>query len=425
MFRSLRLVFSLALAASGFAATPTPADLDREIVLAPQAGTAAEDLAIGRWQAKAAAAEADAAVFAQLGWAYVAKARRTLDAGFYKLAEKTADVIDATFGATPGSRRLRAHALHNLHRFAAAEQVARQLVTDAGSPADFALLSDVLIEQGRIADGVVALQRMVDLRPGVEAFTRIAHVRWLKGDLRGADEAMESALRAGSADDRETRAWVLTRLAGFALQRAETDRALVFADAGKALLPDYAPALLAGARALLAQGKVAEAITRLTAAEALLPLPEYQWWLADALTAAGRTADAAQVEQRLMRRGATEDPRTFALFLSTRHREPDRAVRLARAELHERSDVFSHDALAWALWAQGELAAADAEMRLALKEGTHDARLSLHAGEIARALGRPEEAAAHFAHAEKGAGTLLPSERARLHAARGSVAANE
>ena len=414
MFRFLRL---LILCSASVALGTAAANLDREIVLAPHSGAAAEDTEIARWQERAGARGATAAMFERLGWAYIAKARRTLDAGFHKLAEKTADVIDAQFGATLDSRRLRGHALHNLHRFREAEAVARRLVTEAGSPADFALLSDALVEQGKIAEGVEALQRMVNLKPGVEAFSRMAHVRWLKGDLVGAAAAMEMALRASRADDSETHVWLLTRLAGYALQAGEIERAFALAEEANARLPDYAPALLASGRALLAQKKTTEAIARLIRAEALLPLPEYQWWLADALTAAGRKAEAVLVEQRLMQHGAMEDPRTFSLFLATRRTATDSALRLARAELQERADVFSQDALAWALFTSGAVADADQAMRAALKEGTRDARLSLHAGEIARAAGRAQEAREHLAQAMAGAGTLLPSERASLEAA--------
>ncbi len=403
----------MSLATGASAAT----NLDREIVLAPHSGAAAEDTEIARWQERAGAPGATVAMFERLGWAYIAKARRTLDAGFHKLTEKTADVIDAQFSATFDSRRLRGHALHNLHRFREAEAVARDLVKEEGSPADFALLSDALVEQGKIAEGVEALQRMVNLKPGVEAFSRMAHVRWLKGDLTGAAAAVEMALRASRADNSETHAWLLTRLAGYALQAGETDRALALAEEANTRLPDYAPALLAAGRALLVLDKSAEAIAQLIRAEALLPLPEYQWWLADALTVAGRKGEAALVEQRLMKHGATEDPRTFSLFLATRRTDIEGAQRLARAELHERADVFSQDAVAWALSTSGAVAEADEAMRAALKEGTRDARLSLHAGVIARAAGRAQEAREHLTRAQASAGTLLPSERDRLSAA--------
>lgn len=402
------------LVLAGVCGVAAAADLAREIILTPHHGEEREDREIVRWQEKAGRGDATAEAFEQLGWAYVAKARRTLDAGFYTLAEKTVDVLEAQFGARPESRLVRGHVWHNLHRFHAAERVARQLVTERGAPADWALLGDVLIEQGRLSEGIAALQRLMELKPGVEAHSRVAHVRWLKGDLAGAITAMENALAISDGRDAETRAWLLVRLAGFVLQRGDAARALTLATRAIERAPDYPPAFLVQGRALLALGRSGEAIEVLQRAEKLQPLPDYQWWLADALVAAGRSSEASAVEQRLKARGAENDPRTLALFLATRADAVSQALRLARAELKERSDVLSRDALAWSLAANGDLDAAASEMRAALAEGTRDARLSWHAGEIALARGERDAAAAHFAEAAKASSTLTPSERARL-----------
>src|SRR5436309_1785819 len=94
----LRITFALCLLRLVCTNGAVAADLDREIIFAPQGGTAREDAEIARWQARAGAAAARVEDFERLGWAYVAKARRTLDAGYYKLAEKSADVATAQFG---------------------------------------------------------------------------------------------------------------------------------------------------------------------------------------------------------------------------------------------------------------------------------------------------------------------------------------
>ena len=69
---------------------------------------------------------------------------------------KTAEAIDERFGASDESRLLRGHVLHNLHRFKAAEILARSLAARRGLPVDFALLSDALMEQGRLAEAAEA-----------------------------------------------------------------------------------------------------------------------------------------------------------------------------------------------------------------------------------------------------------------------------
>jgi tetratricopeptide (TPR) repeat protein len=390
------------------------ADLEREIVFAPHTGAAAEDIEIGRWQVRAQGREARAEDFERLAWAYVAKARRTLDAGFYTLAQKTAELLERQFGATAETRLLRGHVLHQQHRFSEAETVARGLVEQRGAPADLALLSDVLIEQGKLGEGIRALERLAVAKPGVESFSRIAHVRWLKGDLEGALEATGRALKASAAADGETRAWLLVRLSGLHLQRGDAAQAQRLAAAALKDVTDYPPALLARGRALIAERRPAEAVVSLARAAALHPLPEYQWWLADAMQLLGRGDEAREVERQLVRGGAKTDPRTLALFLATRRTQLEWALQLSRRELAERKDIFSHDALAWAAAAAGDLGVAQKALAAALVEGTRDARLFLHAGEISRAAGQAETGARYFRAAAAMAGTLTPSERALL-----------
>jgi tetratricopeptide (TPR) repeat protein len=402
------------------AAHPAPValSLDEKIILVANPGTAKEDRDIALWQSRVRAADAarqaSPGSYERLGWAYISKARRTLDAGYYKLAEKTADVMDARFGATSEALLLRGSVYHNLHRFADAEAAARQLVARRGIAFDYALLSDALMEQGKLTESVNACQHMMALKPGVDAYSRAANLRWLTGDLQGAIVAMEAAVRAGSPLDATNTAWTLSRLSAYYLQDGRSHDALRVAEAAAKLVPDYPPALLAQGRALLAMGQPGQALGPITAAERLNPLPEYQWWLADTLRAQGDAAGAARVEAELAAHGEAADPRTYSLYLSTRHADPAAAKRLATEELSNRGDVFTEDALAWALESGGDHAAADTAIQAALAAQTKDARLFLHAGEIALNRGHAASARAYFGAAERYAATLTPSERALL-----------
>jgi len=391
------------------------------MVLLPVGGASREDTEIARWQERARESKATAGSFERLGWAFIAKARKTQDTGFYKLAETAAFAMDARFGVTPESRLLRGHVLHNLHRFSEAEQLARALVAERGLAWDYALLSDILMEQGRIDEAVAACQRSMNLRPGAEAYARAAHFRWLRGDLPGAVEAMTQATMASSPRDGETYAWTLVRLSGYRLQLGQSQEAWQLADKALTLVPEYAPALLAAGRAALARGDRAGAATTLKRAVELNPLPEYRWWFADALRVAGDSAGAESVEAELIRQGEAGDPRTLSLFLASRGLFAERSLSLAQAESAERSDVFTHDALAWALLASGDVAGADKAMQAALAEKTKDARLFFHAGEIARRAGDVARAADHFANAKSMSATLTPSEQAQLAARTGAL----
>src|SRR5215218_4278349 len=87
---------------------------------------------------------------------------------------------------------------------------------------------------------------------------------------------------------------------------------------------------------------------------------------------------AKEVESVIIARGGSEDPRTFSLYLSTRGEKLEQAIQLAQQELTNRGDVFTHDALGWALAVAGRTADAQLHAKQALSEGTVDARLFLH-----------------------------------------------
>jgi tetratricopeptide (TPR) repeat protein len=350
----------------------------------------------------------------RLGYAYVARARVSNDPGDYKLAEKTAECLETRSPGDNGALLLKGHVLHQLHRFAEAEGIAKTLVARRTYVLDYGLLGDAVMEQGRLDEAAVAYQKMLDLKPFYQSYTRAAHVRWLKGDLVGAIEAMRLAIGAASPRDPESSAWAWTRLGVFELQAGRLDAALNDIDSALRYQPAYAAALLTRGRTLLAMKRVGEAVAVLREAARENPLPEYQWTLADALRLTRRDAEAAAVEAELVARGGATDPRTLSLYLSTRRTHVDRAIALADEELRNRADIFTLDARAWALAADGRAGEAVPLIARAVAEGTEDARLFLHAGAIYAASGRPREARRWLARAEHLKATLLPSESAEL-----------
>ena len=345
-----------------------------------------------------------------LGYRFIALARLTNDAGYYKVAEQAAACLETMHPNTPTAWLLRGHVLHQMHRFGEAEAIARRLVASREFVLDFGLLGDVLMEQGRVAEAADAYQRMIDIKPFYQSYVRAAHLRWLKGDLRGAIRMMNAAVKAASPRDRESVAWAYSRLAMYELQQGDLRSAERMTDASLQYVPDYAAALLTRGRIQLAHNSHAEAVETLERAARSSQLPESQWALADALRVSKRTAEAVALEEQLVRDGATADPRTLALYLSTRREAGPRAVELARRELEVRSDIFTLDALAWALASIGQVDEASAVMARALAEGTEDGRLFVHAAVIAAADGREADARRWARKAWKLRSTLLPSE---------------
>jgi len=395
------------------------------IALAPPEQRDEIDREIARLQERARNPRDRAQALERLGFRYIASARARHDDGAYTLAAKAAECLASTDPDDATALLIRGHAMHQQHRFSEAEHLARTLVAKRGMPLDYGLLGDALMEQGRLADAAAAYQKMIDLKPFYQSYTRAAHLRWLKGDLGGAIELIRMAIAAASPRDPESIAWAYTRLAVYELQAGRLDDASRTLDAALQRQPAYAPALLTRGRLLLATSRYGEAVEVLRRAAQLNPLPEYEWTLADALRRSGSNTEAEAIERRLPANGARSDPRTVALFLATRRASVPQAVSLAERELRQRSDVFTLDAAAWALAAAGRFAEAEPLMMRAVAEGTQDGRLFLHAGVIAAAAGRQDDARRWLKKAERVRTMLLPSELDELATLQTRVSATE
>jgi tetratricopeptide (TPR) repeat protein len=381
-------------------------------VLASFPGNAPIDREIARQQA--VIRNGSTSALERLGWTFVKKARITFDASYYNLAEQCAACMEASGAKGPDALLLRAHALQSLHRFNEAETVARELVRTRERPFDYGVLGDVLVDQGKVREGAAAYQKMIDLRPDLQSYARAAHVRWLTGDLKGAVELIRLAVAGSSPNDADAAAWAYTRLSLYQLQQGAMKPALASCSAALNLQSDYAPAKLACGRVLLGLQRPVDAVVELRRAAELNPLPEYQWALADALMLTGDLDGAKKVESQIVERGAIEDPRGFSLFLATRGEDVGQAVHLAQQELTVRRDVFTHDALAWALARAGRAPEAQMHATQALSEGTVDARLYLHAGIIAALNNDSKQAKRLLLKASLIQQMLLPSERQLL-----------
>lgn len=383
------------------------------LALATWSGEHALDERIRKQQARVRASKLPAEELERLGWLFVTRARELSDPGSYNLALQCALAIEAHTPQSHAALLLRGHALHSLHHFAQAEPIARQLAMDRGLAFDWGLLGDVLIDRGRVDDAIAAYQRMVDIRPDSHSYSRAAHARYLKGDLPGALNAMDLACRAASPRNRESYAWVWSKLAQYQLQSGALELAQQSAQRALEVHPESATALKTEAQIYLARSEPERALAALENASARSQHPELLWMTIETLSSLGRTSQAHALQARLPA-GAAEDPRAFALYLASRGDELALAARLVEQEMVERQDVYSYEALAWVQSAQGHHLQALENAKRSLEQGTRDPRLFYHAGLIAERAGNAVLAEAWLAQARAGAALLLPSQRSQL-----------
>jgi tetratricopeptide (TPR) repeat protein len=91
--------------------------------------------------------------------------------------------------------------------------------------------------------------------------------------------------------------------------------------------------------------------------------------------------------------------RDLALFYADHDEKLPEALDLAQKELEVRHDVYTWDALAWALYKNGKASEASDASEKALKFGTKDPILLFHAGVINEALGHREQARSYLSQA--------------------------
>ena len=363
-------------------------------LLAPIEGAGQVVSLIGQQQVALKARPEDAKTIERLGRLFIAQARIASNESFYSRAELCGQLLEMLDTKNPEALLLRGHCLLAMHQFHDAEEVAKRLLQLRRDMQDHALLGDALMEQGQLDGAEMAYQAMIDAKPCLPSYSRVAHFRWLRGDALGAIEVAEQAVACGSYRDPEPLAWVTTRLAFYLWQTNALDAALQAGQRAEKLVSGYPQALYLQGRVLLAQGKKSEAAECLRKAAAATPLAEIQWALEDA---EGHTDTFV----------SDVDPRSLALYLATKKQRVGEALDLAKREVLKRRDVYSWDALAWAQNASGEPEAAAISMKKALAAGTQDARLFLHAAII---LSSPQYAA----QARAMTAQLLPSEQALL-----------
>jgi tetratricopeptide (TPR) repeat protein len=334
------------------------------------------------------------------------RARETGDPTWYGHARAAVDRARLLDPPDFAALRTQAWVLLGLHEFTAARTVAEEAL--ARDPADWpswANLTDALVELGDYARAADAADRLAELRPGVAAWTRVAGLQGLLGDRRAAIATLELAATAAAAAEPETLAWTLVHLGHEQRGLGRHEDAADSSERALAAFPDYHLALLGLARARAAQGGLDQAIALAARAFERVPAPETAGLLGDLYDAAGARSEAEQhwelvrVMERLAAAQGTSYGREVALFLADHDRELPDALRLARADVAARPDVYGFDVLAWTLHKNARHAEAKRAASRALRLGTESAAFHYHAGMIARALHRPRAAARHLARA--------------------------
>jgi tetratricopeptide (TPR) repeat protein len=342
--------------------------------------------------------------WAALGAAYLEQARITADPALYPKAEQAAQRSLTLRRAGNGDALVVLGALANArHDFATARDRARAaLLVDGYDAGAYGVLADALTQLGDAAGATGAVQRMLDLRPGLAAYARASYDLELRGRLAEATGLMRRALT--DAVDPHDAAFCRIQLGDLAFGRGDLDAAATEYAAALAADPTSIAAQRGRARIRAARGDLTGALADYADLTARLPGPSYLIEYAELLNVAGRPGRAdeqlvlAAAAQRLFTaNGGRDDLATAALALALGR--PADAVAAARAEWARRKHPDVADTLAWSLHLAGHDTSALGLARQAVAGGAHPATYAYHLGLIYLSLGDNTAARAELTRA--------------------------
>jgi len=288
------------------------------------------------------------------------------------------------------------------HEFVQAR--AEAAVLNAKMPDDVSLygyMATADIALGNYEQAETEAQWMLNLLPNnVPGLLIGAQLRQLYGDSEGAIQFLNQAYS-------ETPSSEILELAAIAHRMARVEIGSGHIGAADRLLqqmPGHSsayPALiedLADVRA--AQGRYEEAIELLMAGNQRRAAPRRLFSLARVLEKA-RKLDKSRAAYTDFERAArtqideADNANRELILYYADGRNAHEALRLARREIKTKQDIFTLDAYAWALCANGELAEARNQIEKALKTGVREAGIFYHAAVIASAQS-DSSAAVHY-----------------------------
>jgi tetratricopeptide (TPR) repeat protein len=389
------------------AAAPVFATVPEALLTPHPTGT---DHVIHNAQATVARNPNDAAGFARLGAAYFQRARETGDVSDYQLAEqsltKSLDLVSTDFSADAALGTM-AEVCMGEHRFADALTYAqRALSLGTGDVSPFAIVGDAYADVGEYDKAGVAYGRLtprgmtLSPRAAYARDSRISYLKFIAGDTGGAISLMKTAVTEGveARLPSENLAWLYYELGEYETQAGDSASADAAYLTALNIHPGDYRALAALGKLRANNGRYAEAIVLYQKAIAVVPMPIFVAELGDLYAKSGNQAEAqkqyALVEYigLLGHINQVLHNRDLALFYADHDMKLAEALDLAQKELEVRHDIYTWDALAWALYKNGKLTEAAGASEKAMRFGTRDSLLLFHAGMIAEQLGQPEQA---------------------------------
>jgi len=318
--------------------------------------------------------------------------------GDFKAADAAMARAVQDVGPSPPFYFLKANLDFKFHRLDRARDTLAALSRSGGNAHAAALNASITFQDGGYEEAKREYQLAIEKNPTWDNLARLAYWEAKFGDPQTADRLYEQAEDAISAKGMRSYAWVELERGVLSLKRGRHREALAHyrraekAYSGYWLVDEHLAELLGAER------KFAEAAALYETVIARAPRPEFQQALGDLLLVMGKADRARPWHERALtaylesvERGEAHYYHHLTGFYADVRGDGAEAVRWARKDVQLRRNFMTQEALAWALYRNGQFAEALDTIKLALSSGVIDAHLFFHAALIHLGAGRVEE----------------------------------
>lgn len=331
----------------------------------------------------------------KLVMAYIQESRVTGNHAYYDEAALT--LVEQVLEKEPQNYdglAAKATILLSQHHFAdglKAAQAFVKLYPDAAF--GYGLLCDANVELGNYTEGVAAADKMVSIRPDLRSYSRVAYLREIFGDIKGAKEVMSMAVKT-SLDGSEQTEWCRSQLGKLHEITGDTAMAAQIYQQSLAWRPDYAYALAGLGRLAMKKGNYTEGGALFEKAAAQTSDFDFQEKMIDCLDKTNPTK-ANEAKQKLVNEllkhatdeKAAADKGHYAdkelAYIYLKMGDTQRALDHATREWMRRPDnIEVNECLAWVYFKKNDFAQANMYIQRAMKTNSQDPVLKERAAQI-------------------------------------------
>lgn len=290
---------------------------------------------------------------------------------------------------------------HHFSQGLALAQQAQEINPSSGYV--YGLLTDANVELGHYDQAVKMADKMNQVRPDLTAYARVSYLREIYGDVPGAIQAMDMAVKAGFTGLEQTE-WSRVALGHLYEVSGQLDKAAGYYQQALEMRPNYAYALAGLARVAAAHHDYATAIKDLNLARATVKDYAFTDELVDvyrlnnqpgeaekmARESVNMLADAAKQANDNEQLGHYTDRELAYAYLKTG--ELDKALEHAKIEYARRPDnIDVNETLAWVYYKRGDYKEAQKYMSVARRTNSQNPVLLCRAGLILTKTGKVAE----------------------------------